>query len=61
MKKCKWLLITTVLCLMLMPLAWYVARAERGNNAIGGEVLIPFIPALVIGLYKAIRETFENG
>lgn len=40
----------------MIPYMFHLARSTRNNDSIGGEILTPLIPFLILGICKAIKE-----
>lgn len=43
-------------CIGIVPYVIHLAKFNRGYNAIGGELLIPLFPFLILGIWKSIKE-----
>jgi hypothetical protein len=51
------------LCLGITPYMFRIADAQRGYDATGGEIFVPFIPLLVWAIKDSIKEmkgVFKN-
>ena len=42
LRKHKWVLVFSLICLILTPLVFELADKERGYDSIGGEMFFPF-------------------
>jgi len=51
---CWWVFVG--LCIGITPYMFYLADLERGYNATGGEIFIPFIPVMAWMMKNSIKE-----
>lgn len=51
---CWWVFVG--LCIGITPYMFYLADLERGCNATGGEIFIPFIPVMAWMMKNSIKE-----
>jgi len=54
------LLAVTGIFLILTPQMFTYADAQRGYNAIGGEMFFPFFPLIVWLMWGAVKDTFKD-
>lgn len=54
-----WFLLTGV-CLALTPYIFAYADTQRGYNATGGEIFIPFLPVLCWLIVRTVKDTFKE-
>ena len=54
------LLVVTGVFLALTPRMFTYADAQRGYNAIGGEMFFPIIPLMLWATWGAAKDTFKD-
>ena len=54
------LLVVTGIFLTLTPQMFTYADAQRGYNAIGGEMFFPFIPFMLWLMWGTVKDTFKD-
>jgi len=60
-KSRKWFwFIFTVFFILITPLMFNLADLERGYNAIGGELFVPFIPLMTLAVKESIKDMRED-
>lgn len=57
MKKAYWWIVSYAVCIALTPAAAILADRSRGYDGMGGEYLVPFLPALAWLLWGIAKDT----